>query len=240
MRHFVRTCLLALLWLLPTAAWANSITFNLTVGNGGINPPTAGPYATVTVNVTDASHATLTFDTYPGFLLAGQGAIAFNLAETGRTIALPGTANASNTDPNFTTPGPVSFGGSNNEDGFGSFNITYDSFDGFQHSSTEISLAVVLLSGPAWDPTNPLGVLTPNSGGSLAAAHIFVCDNPTTKALVLCDGNTTEAQFTGYAAGNGSSVRSNPPPPPPVPEPASLVMLSTGLLGFAHFLRRRK
>jgi hypothetical protein len=55
-----------------------------------------------------------------------------------------GAITGSNAGTGF-MPGPWSDGGSGNEDGFGVFNQTINSCDGFTHSSDTISFSLTLL-----------------------------------------------------------------------------------------------
>ncbi len=79
-----------------------------------------------------------------------------------------GTITGSNAGTGF-SPGPYSDGGSGNVDGFGVFNQTINSFDGFPNSSDSISFVVTDTSGTWASASN---VMTRNSGGFDAGAHI--------------------------------------------------------------------
>src|SRR5579864_3316131 len=122
-------------------------SFNLTVPNlGGLSCCT-GPYASVNIHLTDNTHATVTFDslTSGGFiyLLAGDRAADLNV----NAASFTATETSTNSLSGFMAPGPLSNTFGNNADGFGNFNLNVNSFDGFQHSQTEIVVTLTDNSG---------------------------------------------------------------------------------------------
>jgi hypothetical protein len=203
--------------VLCTPSFADT-TFDLTTGNSAISG-FAGPYASVDVHLDSSTMATITFtsDIVGGniYLLGDGGTVGVNVDATTWTL---GTITGSNAGTGF-TPGPWSDGGAGNEDGFGSFNQTINSFDGFTHSSDMISFLLTNTSG-TWASSD--SVLIANSEGNRAAAHIFVTSSPADAS--------NGALATGFASEGAVTT---------TPEPASLTLLGLGLIG-VPFLRRRK
>ena len=199
-------------------AKADSITFDLTTGNSAISGY-PGPYASVLVNRTSTTTATITFTSLTNsgniYLLGGAGSVAVNVNAASFTL---GPITGSNAGTGF-TPGDWSDGGSGNEDGFGSFNQTIDSFDGYTHSSNSISFSLTDTSG-TW--ANAMAVLLANDRGSLAAAHIFVTAYPANAA--------NGALATGFA-GNGTTTD--------VPDSGSTVLLLGAALSAIGLVRRK-
>jgi len=207
--------------------------FQLFLGNPGGISGFPGPYANVDVNLTDPTHATITFTSLTNsgniYLFGDGGSVAVNVNATSWTLS---NITGSNSGTGFTNlPGDYTNGGAGNEDGFGSFNQTINTFDGFTHSTDTMSF-VLTNTGGTW--ANDQAVLTDNIAGannspdgSLAAAHIFVTPFP----AVQSNG----AIATGFAASNpGGGGPGNF-----IPEPGSLALLGVAMLGLGAVTRRR-
>jgi hypothetical protein len=209
-------------------ARADIITFDLTAGNSAISG-FPGPYEQVVVNRTSSTTATITFTSLTNagniYLMGDGGTVGVNVNATSFTL---GTITGSNAGTGF-TPGPYSNGGAGNEDGFGSFNLTINSFDGYTHSSDTVSFTITNNSG-TWATASD--VLTPNdtTHNAEAAAHVFITTFPANAA--------NGAIVTGFAAGTGGGGGTNNVT---TPAPPGVVLMATGMvmLGLFGWSRRR-
>jgi hypothetical protein len=198
------------------AVKADTVSFDLTAPNSGIAGFT-GPYATVTVNRTDSTHASITVTGLTSgaftYLLGDGASVGFNISGAFQLdpLVIP--------NPTF-TGGNVSTafvsGGAGQVNGFGNFNFSLNNTgSGSASSASSITTSFSLTSG-SW--ANAGAVLFSNANGSTAVAHIFVIGSN-------CGGSPC----TGFASNGTESV----------PEPASMILLGTGLIGVASGLRRR-
>lgn len=204
----------------PGGARADTTTLNINTPNAAIAGFT-GPYATVDVNRTNATHATITFTslTNGGYLyLMGDGGIAD--VNVNGTYNL-GTITESNSVAGLTpvykdnTPGQV--------DGLGQFNLSLNNMGGFSDSATSISFNLTATGATSW--ASATSVLTPNAQGFEAAIHVFPC-------AVTCTSNSS-APTTGYAGNNGGT-------PMNVHEPWSVSLLGMGLVGIGAVRSRQR
>jgi hypothetical protein len=219
MKLFKYAALITVLCAALTVQLAKADTvYSITVGNSAISGFT-GPYGSADVHLVDSTHATITFTSNLGpvagnsYLFGGTGSVDVNVNATTFTLgAISGT-----TAGTGFTAGPYSNGGSGNVDGFGVFNQTINSFDGFTHASNTITFSLTDTSGTwASDAT----VLKANSNGAFVGAHIFVTASPANTA--------NGALATGFAANGGSHVPDGG---------TTLMLLGSALAGLAVMRR---
>lgn len=200
--------ILGALSLVAASAKADLITYSLDNGNSDINPGYAPPYGTVQVDLTDPTHATITFssDVIGGniYLFGGAQCVDVNVNATSWMLS-PVVGNNSGTGFSASS---LSDGGSGNVDGRGSFDQTIDAFDGYTHSSDTVTFTLTDTSG-TWASAS--SVLATNSNGNYAAAHIFVTSSPANAAngaLVTgyAGSDTSITPLTGSVPDGGSTV----------------------------------
>ena len=203
---------------------ADAIQYTLSNGNPALTGAGfTGPYATVTVNLVNSTHATVTFNSLTQTIggntyvyLMGDGSSGAVNVRAG-SWAISGMS-GSNSYAGFNGP-ILSNAGSQNVDGFGVMNQTVDNFDGFSYAMTTLSFTLTNLSG-TW--ANAGAVLIANIQGALAAGHIFVsATNPANASI--------SALVTGFA-GEGPAGH--------VPDGGTTVMLLGAALGALGMARR--
>jgi len=183
--------------------------YTLVNGNAGGIGLFPGPYATVHISLNTAGTvATITFTglTQGGNVYTIGGAQAVDINTNGTASLVSGSISWTGGNGNTA----FSTGGSGNADGWGTFNFRLNNFDGQNSSVNSVTFQI---SG-SW--SNASSVLTNNTNGFLAAAHIF-------------SSTSIGGINTGYAS-NGNVA----------PEPSTMAIAGLGALGLVGYgLRRR-
>ena len=216
----------ALIVGIPRASALTS--FDLTGSNlgGGF----AGPFVNVQYSLSGQT-ATFTFTSLSDgeylYLLGDGSSAALVLNTDSATLgAISGTNLAGFGPTTYTYADPP---GTSQVDGWGRFNLTIDSNDGFTSSSNSITFSVTN-TGTPW--LTEADVLEANADGNFAAAHVFACDINPDPTCTTSDG----AALTGFASEGGGDGGGGGATP--IPEPSTLLLLGSGLLFLNKVTRR--
>jgi hypothetical protein len=219
-RRSFRFAVLSLLFLAgsSTSSFADLITYTLGVPNTDTSG-FPGPYGTVQVNLTDSTHATITFTATP------QGGFTYRFGD-GQSIdvnvnaATWSVSNILNTDG--ASIGVLSSQAGGNVDGFGTMNQRFDDTTAGGPTNNFLSAQFTLTNtSGVWG--SAANVLTPNGpSGFAAAAHLFVFDSSTPGIGAIKTGFVADGVVTS-----------------PVPEPMTVVTLATAIPFGLLALRRR-
>ncbi|GAM11711.1 PEP-CTERM motif protein [Geobacter sp. OR-1] len=175
----------------------------------------SGPYVNVTIDLTTATTATVKFDAFSPYLLVNGKIADLNVNASGFSVGSFTSGgglnnfvlNSVNIDTNPAPPNQqVSM--------FGDFNLTISS----QNASQRVDWLQFIVTNTSGTWASDDKVLTANTDGYSAAAHIFVPSAAT-------NANT-------FFVGNGET-------PPSVPEPSTMLLLGSGFLGLAAYGRKR-
>jgi hypothetical protein len=210
-------------------ASADSITISL--GQTNLSNTYVGPFGTVTVTLTDSTHAQFVFSSL------SDSSYTYLMSKVGLNIhassyALSGSVAYTQTSGGgFDAPTPFTIDTSSNQggfDGFGKFNFSVDpKADGSSDAIESYTFTVKNNSG-TWSSASD--VLTANKKGVEISAHI----------LVFNKSNVTKAGATDVTGYDGDQPGDNTPRTP-VPEPGSLLLMAGlfGSLGVAGYRRKR-
>ena len=206
-------------FLTPRGAQADLIGYDLGAANF---PGFTGPYVHVDINRTSTTTATATFTSLSNsgitFLMLDGSSAALNVDASLFTVTslsatqLPGF--------NVVTLSVADPPGTSQVDGWGRFNLTINSDDGYASASKSISFLITRTDAGSW--ATAADVLTENSSGYFAASHVGACTGnlsgtPCTKGA--------GALVTGFVS---------------TPEPSGALLVGVGCLIAGAAIRRRR
>ncbi len=201
-------------------------TENISINGQGLSGYT-GPYATMTVDLTSSNTATVTFNSlinggYDYLIGDDSQALVLNINENGTSVSISNIS-SSNSLGGFTSPTLVGdfYTTPQGFDSLGYFNFALNESPAgnFADSSTTISF-ILTDNGSTWSSASNVLTSVGNDYNHDVGIHVFPCPQ----------GNCSVSSGIATVYDAGAS---------PVPEPTSIAMLGSGLLGLAGFARRR-
>jgi PEP-CTERM motif len=201
---------------------SNALATSLTVANANLATQGAGPYGEVTITATDSTNKSfkVTATRDGSFVFGDHEILDLNIAAAAGTLTLDTTSCTFTGTTSSTTCSQEAAG---TVDGFGTFNLQVSDGPGFS-SGGYTSLSFTFTTQNAVTLANLLAL---NSSGADVAAHMAL---------------STNTACTGFAANGGSSssgVDNSACTSTTAREPGTLMLLGSGLLGFAFVFKRR-
>jgi PEP-CTERM motif len=223
-KPFVLMLMVAAALMLACPAFADTATFTLNLGNGtgGLLPTNSGAnggYGTVTLTLVDSTHISFNIQGFNGVPTGSATSTDYRISDFGFNAAsgFVGTLSCGSVTTGWT--GNCSASG--NLDGMGSYGFIVAGPNGSADPGDHLQFIVTVAGGTFSSVNNLVGSTNGgNCTGCSFAAEIFPFQDGTIQTS------------TGFAGVDGPAITQTP-------EPGTLAMFGSGLVGLAGVIRRR-